>query len=433
MRKFIILLLSLFPIVSVNAEEKSLVCFSTTYEEPFAIENGNFTCSNVEGETLSFFQNDNDLKEYFSYAITENGIATISVSDTLKFDTALKSGLINIKDSKSTFSVYIKNSAYVKPSETTTTTTVPEITYTIILNNNGKTEEKKCNVKKDGETCYITLPNLENEGFNGWGTSSTCKNGNMGSTKVNKNETYYACYENKQSTDLQLYLKSLKIKDTKDEEIKFGTFSIKKLDYEFKVLNEVDKLIIEAISDDNIKIEYTGNDNLVVGENEVIIKLTDDNNNTNEYKLKVTRLDVGETISNVNYLKALVIGNYKINFNKSVFNYDLLIEKDIKQLVINAVPLEEENEVEIKNNINLENGSVVEINVLDNEGNVTTYRINIIKENNNLLLFIAISVILLLIVILVILIIVKKNQKNNLVKKGNDKEVNNESVEILNI
>lgn len=431
MKKFILLLICLFPLIGVDA----LNCLSTTYDEPFKIEKRNFSCSGVEGDTLTFFQNETDLKDYFEYTIDNDKVATIKVNDTLKFDSGLKSGLVKISDASNTFTVYVNNSAYVKPTEpiTTTTTVANEITYTVILDNNGVTEERKCNVKKEGDTCNVNLPNLETEGFKGWGNSNTCQDGKFGTTKVNKNETYYACYEQKVEQTKELYLKTLKVLDNNNEEIKFGTFSIKKQEYSFKVLNDVDKLVIEATADQNVKIEYINSESLIVGENEIIIKLTDENSITNEYKLKVTRLKEGEIISNVNYLSALVIGNYSINFNKEVFNYDLVIDKDIYKLVINAVPLDEHHLIEIKNNNNLEDGSKIIINVLDGEGNVTTYNINIIKENNNTLLYVAIGVILLLIIILIILIIIKKNQKKKLIKKDNKKDKVEPNVEILNI
>jgi len=431
MKKLLFLLISLFPIMGVNA----LSCYSTTYDSPFKIDSVNFPCSSIEGEVLTFYQNETDLKDYFRYTIDADKVATITVSKDLRFESGFKSGLVKVSDSKSTFIVYIENKAYVEPTKvTTTTTTSNEITYTVILDNNGDKDEKKCNVKKEGETCNVTLPNLETEGFKGWGSSNTCQDGKFGSTKVNQNITYYACYEKKEvEAQKELYLKTLKVLDNKNEEIKFGTFSIKKLDYEFKVLNEVDKLEIIATADDNVTIEYDGYENLVVGENNVIIKLTDENNITNEYKLKVTRLKEGETITNINYLSALVIGNYNINFNKDKFNYNLTIDKDINKLVINAVPLNEKHQVEYINNNNLENGSVIEINVLDGEDNVTTYKINIKKESNNILLYVAIGVILFLIIVLVILIIIKKNQRGKSINKEEPKNKNEANVEVLNI
>ena len=246
MKKIIFLLICLFPLINVDA----LSCYQTTYENSFKIENSNFSCSGVEGATLTFYQNETDLKEYFEYTIDENKIATITVLDNLKFDSSLQSGLVKVSDSKSTFIVYIENKAYVEPTNVTSTTTTSqkEITYTVILDNKGVREERKCNVKKEGDTCTITLPNLEMEGFTGWGNSNTCQDGSFGSTKINKNITYYACYEKKENDQAKMvYLKSLKVLDNKNEEIKFGTFSIKKLEYSFKVLNEVDKLEMNIV------------------------------------------------------------------------------------------------------------------------------------------------------------------------------------------
>ena len=62
--------------------------------------------------------------------------------------------------------------------------------------------------------------------------------------------------------------------------------------------------------------EIIGNENLNVGENQILIKLTDENDNTNEYKIKVTRLEEGQTITNVHFLKSLVVGGYNINFSQ---------------------------------------------------------------------------------------------------------------------
>ena len=165
MKKIVLLLIFLFPLISVSAENE-LKCLNTTYDEPYESKNesDNFSCSGVEGDTITFFQNEIDLKDYFTYTIDDNKIATIKVSDKLKFDSNLKSGLVKINNNNSTFVVYIKNNAYVKPTEsinTTTTTATNEITYTVVLDNKGVKEEKKCNVNSDGETCYIVLPKLE--------------------------------------------------------------------------------------------------------------------------------------------------------------------------------------------------------------------------------------------------------------------------------
>lgn len=432
MKKLLFLLISLLPIIIVNAE--GISCYPTSSENLMVLENTeNFPCSGIVGDKLTFKNNETDLSNHFEYTITD-GNAKIILKDKndLVFNSDLKYGIVIVSDGKTSTTLYIKNNAYVKPSHSTTTTEIKdEITYTVVLDNNGEKEEKKCNVKKEGETCYINLPKIESEGFNGWGTSNSCEEGNIGNAKINQNKIFYACYENKQSEEKNIYLKSLKIFNNNNEEIKFGTFSIKKFEYDFKVLNEVESIVVQATAEDNITIEYIGAENLVVGENEIIIKISDEFNNTNEYLLKVNRLKEGEKITNINYLSALVVGNYKLDFNKEVFNYNLTIDKDISKLVINAVPQNETNNIKIKNNNQLENGSIIEIDVIDDEKNVTTYKINIIKESNNLLLYIAIGLIVILIIILIILIIIKNNQKKKIVK--NNLNNNDDNVEVLSI
>lgn len=433
MRKYFILLFALIPFINVNA----LSCYETTKENPINDKIENFECTEVEGETITFKHNNEDYSKYFKYTIFNN-TATIEIVDKkIPFATELDVGIVVISDGKNSNPIYIKNTAYVKPTETTSTTTTKanEITYKITLDNKGKKEEKTCSVTTEGDTCSVTLPNLETENFTGWGKASTCKEGNIGSERINSDITYYACYssnEQEENTN-ELLLKGLKIIDaTTKEEINFGTFSIKKKEYEFKVLHEVEKLEITASAEDNITIDYEMEDNLEVGDNKIIIKLTDENNNTNEYKLTVTRLDEGETINNTKYLKSLVIGGYTIDFNPEVFVYNLTIPSDVDKLVINPVPQNENDVPEIRNNNNLENGSVIEI-ILGSGEETTIYSINITKENNNILLLSAIGVIILLIIILIILIIIKRKNKKKTINNNSKPETikQNENLEVL--
>ena len=431
MKKIIFLLLCLVPLVSVNA----LTCYETSNEKPLILEEvENFKCTGLEGETLTFKntigETTNDLKDYFTYNINEKE-AIITISKELKFDSNFENGIVVISDGKSSNSLYVKNNAYVKP--TTTTKNQNEITYTVILDNKGIKEEKTCNVTSKGDICYITLPVLEEKGFGGWGKASTCKEGNSGSTKVNENTTYYACYKDNETKETKdIFLKTLKIYDKNEKEIKFGTFSIKKREYKFKVLNEVEKIIVEATAEDGINIEYDVPETLEVGKNTLTITLTDENNNKSEYKLEVERLKEGESLNSINYLSALVIGNYKIDFNKDIFNYNLTIDNDIDKLEINPVPLDETNKVKIEDNKDLVDGSIIKINVINDSNEITTYKIFITKENNNLLL-IGIGAIILLIITLIILIIVKSKQNKKTKTTNNKHNINNNEVEVLKL
>lgn len=436
MKKKLILFMFLFiPFIRVNALE----CYNKDID---VTSIGNFPCSEIKGDKLTFTYNNSDYKDYFNYEIQENDgnkTATITPNKSLKFDSDFEKGYVIVSDGTSSATLTIKNQAYIPPTTTKETTTtkdsnIKEVFITLDPNNGSEPTKESCKIATGSSYCNITLPKLDTEGFNGWGTASTCKEGSIGQVKIEKDITYYACNakNTSSSSDKTILLKSLKIKDKDtNEEIKFGTFSIKKTEYSFKVLYDVENLSIDATSEDGISIEITGNENLVVGENNIVIKLTTSDNKTNEYKLKVTRLKKGEKIDNKHYLKSLVIGGYNINFNKSTFDYKLTISSDINKLEI--TPISEESDIKpiVLNNENLKDGSVIKINLTGDDDITTTYSIIITKEKSNLILYIGLGVLGLLIIILIVLIIIKSNRKkkNNLNTKPND----NSNIEVLNI
>lgn len=435
-KKFIFCLLCLLPFIKVNA----LSC----YKGEIDVTNiGNFSCSNVEGEKLTIKDSttEEDYTKYFSYVI-DNKSATITPDKSLKFDGTFKNRFLTVSDGKETARINVKDQSYVEPTTTQSTTTtadpnIKELTVTLDTNDGKEKTTKTCKVVSPSTTCSITLPKLETEGFNGWGTASTCKEGNVGSIKVDKDITYYACNSKSETTEnSNIFLKTLKIldKDT-NKEIDFGTFSIKKTEYSFKVLNEVKNLEINATSDDGVKIDISGNEELKEGENEIKITLTTSDNKTNTYILKVTRLKEGETINSIHYLKSLVIGGYSINFNSKQFNYTITVQSDINKLEIDAITENEEDTFEVLNNNNLENGSIIKINVTGEDKKITTYNINIVKETkSNIILYIGIGIVVLLTILLIVLIIIKNNKKNKNNKIG-PKTLDNkkDNIEVLNI
>ncbi len=453
----IICLLIMGSIINVRAAE--IECAGSSEKTAIDLKTTNdFPCTNIEGANITYTNNGKDLSQYFKLRSSKDRIDI--VDKTLTFSKELEYGLVVIKDvdnNKST-TIFIKNPAYVKPSTTTTTTTTTKAdvntkTLTVTLNKNDGSapETKTCTLTGQNTTCNITLPKVDKENFNGWGTAKTCKEGNSGSIKVEKDITYYACYKDNETTSSTtttttqtdtLYLKTLSLtdKDT-NEELDIGTFSIKKTDYTLKVVNEVKNIAVITTQDEGINVEITGNENLNVGENEIVIKLTDENNNTNEYKITVTRLEEGQTLSNVHFLESLVVGGYNINFNKEQFVYTLTIPSDINRLEITPIPEEQTAMIEIKGNEDLIDGSLITINVVGEDNETTTYTIDIVKETStNYMLLIAVGIIILLIVILVILIIIKSNKKKQNLKNDNKpkvldskKEKTTETIETLNI
>lgn len=455
----IVCLLIIAPIINVNAA--GINCKGSTPEDAIILkETTNFLCTpndtNVTiSENLKFGGGKYD--KYFSVSQEGTGIRiSINKNETFPFikDTEYTIVVLKDEDNKIDAPIFIKNPNYVKPSTTTKTTTTTKVAdntkqFTVTLIDGTSKETKSCTLTGQNTTCNITLPNINKVNFSGWGTAKTCKEGNSGSIKVEKDTTYYACYKDNEATNstttntqATLFLKTLTLtnKET-NEELDIGTFSIKKTDYDIKVLNEVTNIAVTTTQDDAIKVDIQGNENLSVGKNEITIKLTDENGNTNEYKINVTRLAEGETLSNIHYLKSLVIGGYNINFNKDQFVYFLTITSDINKLEITSIPEEETSMIEITGNEDLIDGSLVTINVIGDDNETTTYTIEITKEaSTNYILLIAVGVIILLIFILVILIIIKSNKKKQNLKNNNKpkvlnskKQEVNETIETLNI
>ena len=72
-------------------------------------------------------------------------------------------------------------------------------------------------------------------------------------------------------------------------------FSQDVYEYNITIGNEYNKLVISAIPDDEAaKVSVTGNENLVVGENKILIKVTAESGDIEEYTIVTTREDIKE-------------------------------------------------------------------------------------------------------------------------------------------
>lgn len=79
-------------------------------------------------------------------------------------------------------------------------------------------------------------------------------------------------------------------------------------------------------------------------------------------------------------LSSLIISNNELNFNSDIYEYNIHIESDVGYLNITAMPQDETSIVEIKDNANLVDGSIISIIVTGADGSTSVYKINIIKE-----------------------------------------------------
>ena len=119
-----------------------------------------------------------------------------------------------------------------------------------------------------------------------------------------------------------------------------------------------------------------------------------------------------EDITGSSNLLDIEITNYNIDFDKSIYEYDLKIQDEDS---LEVLPLLEDNtsEYTITGNSGLKDGSVIKINVISVDKKTSVYKINIHKDNkqDHTIKMIFIAIIGELLLINVLRIILKKRKK----------------------
>lgn len=155
--------------------------------------------------------------------------------------------------------------------------------------------------------------------------------------------------------------------------------------YSVNVPNDVTSLNIEAIANySGSLVTITGNGDFKVGKNEIKIKVTAENGDTNTYTIVVNRLDANKTETNAN-LASLEVEGYTIkpSFDKNTYKYtiDGIISKDITELIVNAIPEDSDSTVTITGNKNLKEGTnTISVIVTSKDGVKKEYVITANKE-----------------------------------------------------
>ncbi len=172
------------------------------------------------------------------------------------------------------------------------------------------------------------------------------------------------------------YLKELNI-----EGVTIG-FNKNTFEYAFEVEHSIKSLKISAIAEDSkAKINIEGHENLIDGQNNIVITVTAENGDKLEYKLTVTRLEEEAKSNNAN-LSSLVIDGHIINFQSSVKSYNITID-DETTVPIKYTTESEKAQVEIEGNKDLKNKSVIKIKVTAENGDSQVYTINVTKKMSN--------------------------------------------------
>lgn len=201
--------------------------------------------------------------------------------------------------------------------------------------------------------------------------------------------------------------------------------------YSLAVGADVTSIDINAVADDdNAKVEITGNDNLLMGENTIEIKVTAADETVRTYTINVTKGESEASESNGVVLSELTVEGYTLSpeFSSDVYEYTLNIEdQSVTSLNVNAKSNIENAEIEIAGNNELKLGENIITILVKAEGEdgtleTTTYQIvvNITEksqiiagiDNDDLFLYGGIALAVLIVLIIIIIVVVRRRHKN---------------------
>ena len=200
-------------------------------------------------------------------------------------------------------------------------------------------------------------------------------------------------------------------------------------EYSITIGTDVDSLDIEAVAEDSsAKVEISGNDKILTGENTIEVKVTAEDGTVRTYKINVTKVENANIVPSLG-LSELSITGYTLSpeFDKEVYEYKLdIADTSITSLNVNAKSDEENAVIDISGNDELKLGeNIITILVKSEDGeNVVTYQIvvNITEkkeennqliagiENNDLYMCIGIGVAVLVVIIIIIVIVKRRNR-----------------------
>ena len=189
--------------------------------------------------------------------------------------------------------------------------------------------------------------------------------------------------ENNGQLSSNAYLSSLQV----DVEGISPRFNKNTTNYYLIVDDSVNEIKVNATAQDsNAKINITGNDNLKIGKNTIIVTVTAQNGSTQKkYLINVTKTNDPNN-ANTN-LENLAIENVILNpeFDADVLEYSVRIGSDIENLNILAVPEIEGAKVSITGGDKLSFGNnIVTITVTAKDGvSVKIYTVNVYRKTES--------------------------------------------------
>lgn len=255
-----------------------------------------------------------------------------------------------------------------------------------------KLEEENSNQETSPISVDSDKPTIsENENINSSSISSTNKNSSSNSNKnvaIKSNDNF---------------INSLTI----DKYMLIPEFQKDISEYSLNIDYEIEQLEIDAIlSDSKSTIQIIGNENLQVGENEILLNVTSEDGTIRTYKINVIKEALIPPL-----LKSIVLKNINNKdattfmltptFTPDVYKYTITVSNSISSLLVDAIASDDKLTVEILGGKDLIDGeNEIVISVKNSQGFSSEYNITVIKESPSYIyLYIIIFSVLILIII----------------------------------
>lgn len=130
-----------------------------------------------------------------------------------------------------------------------------------------------------------------------------------------------------------------------------------------------------VVNDSKAKVLVTGGDNLVVGENKIVVKVTAENGSTTSYTINVTRQKEGEKVlNNDSSLKSLSINGKEVTLDGSLTYIVELDEGGVPD--VQAIANADTSSVKVSELDKIVDGSIISIVVTAEDGSTTTYLVS---------------------------------------------------------
>lgn len=374
--------------------------------------------SNVSVNVSSVWVENGNADSTIKVTTKREGEATVTITPETVADSAGNDVTLSAKTDRVTVKAKSSNSS----SEETTKTEAPSFKTV----NETVYATDSVNVRSSYSTSSSIIGSLEK----GQSVTRIGKSSSWSKVKYNGQTAYisssYLTTEKPEESNNK-NLKSLTISGDYELTPKFDK---NVTEYTLNVNSDIDSIDMKATAEDSsAKVEITGNDKLLVGENTIEIKVTAEDGTVRTYKINVTKGET-TTANSAIELSELSINGYNLTpeFTSGIYEYKLdIADPSITSLNVNAKSNNENAVIEIAGNDELKLGeNIITILLKAKDGEeekIVTYQIVVnisekTEENNQIIagidnkdLYMYAGIGLGIIIILIIIITVFKRRK----------------------